>query len=54
MPTYEYECLKCGKRFSLVLSVSEHDKGNVRCPRCNSKRIKQILSSFYAKTSSKT
>ena len=26
MPTYEYACKKCGKTFTMVLSISEHDE----------------------------
>ncbi|MBI5286035.1 MAG: zinc ribbon domain-containing protein [Deltaproteobacteria bacterium] len=54
MPTYEYKCLDCGKEFSIILSISEHDKGEVKCPTCGCKNLKQLMSTFHAKTSSKT
>ena len=33
MPTYDYECEKCGHRFELFQSMSEERKK--RCPKCN-------------------
>ena len=35
MPTYEYECLKCGHRFELFQSMSEEPRK--RCPKCRGK-----------------
>ncbi len=32
MPTYEYECKKCGYRFELFQSMT--DKPKKRCPKC--------------------
>ena len=54
MPIYEYCCENCGKIFSLQLSMSEHEKGNLACPECKGGRIVQQYSPFYAKTSKKS
>jgi putative FmdB family regulatory protein len=54
MPTYEYVCNKCGKKFSLLLSISEHDKKKARCPKCKSIKVEQLLLSFFAVTSKKS
>lgn len=54
MPTYEYECQACKKKFAKVLSISEHGKGKVICPKCKSAKVKQSLSAFTAKTSRKS
>jgi putative FmdB family regulatory protein len=35
MPTYEYECEKCGHRFELFQSMSEPRRK--RCPKCRGK-----------------
>jgi len=35
MPTYEYECTKCGHTFELVQSI--HDTPRRRCPECRGK-----------------
>ena len=54
MPTYEYACKKCNKKFSVMLSISEHETAKVSCPKCNGKSVKQMISSFTAKTSRKS
>lgn len=54
MPTYEYLCKKCGKKFTEVMSISEHDKKKVACPKCSSKDVVQAVTSFYANTSKKS
>ena len=41
MPQYEYLCLACNKKFSLLLTVTEHDKGTVKCPKCKSPKLEQ-------------
>jgi len=41
MPTYEFVCQKCEKPFTLVVSISEYEKGGFRCPKCKSKKVKQ-------------
>lgn len=35
MPTYEYECTKCGHTFELIQRIS--DKPVERCPECKGK-----------------
>jgi putative FmdB family regulatory protein len=35
MPTYEYECEKCGHRFEVFQSMSDAPKK--RCPKCRGK-----------------
>jgi len=54
MPTYDYRCKKCGKKFSTILTISKHERTRQKCPKCNSRSIEQIMSSFFAKTSSKS
>ena len=54
MPTYEYECLDCKKRFSLISSISEHSKTKASCPKCKSKKVKRMISTFITKTSRKS
>jgi putative FmdB family regulatory protein len=41
MPTYEYECEKCGHRFDVFQSMTEpHRK---RCPKCRGK-VRRLVS----------
>jgi len=54
MPTYEYQCGKCGKRFSVVQRISEHAGRAPACPKCKSRSTRQLLSSFFAKTGKKS
>ncbi len=54
MPTYEYQCEACKRRFSLTLSVSERDRGKAACPKCKSRKVKQQISAFTTKTSRKS
>lgn len=50
MPIYEYRCGKCGNEFeSFVWSLREAE--SVECPRCGSKDVKKLLSSFASKAS---
>ncbi len=43
MPTYEYQCGACGKKFSLFLSYAEYDRAEVRCPECASADAHRII-----------
>lgn len=40
MPTYEYECEKCGHRFELFQKMS--DPPRKRCPKCRG-RVRRLL-----------
>ena len=40
MPTYEYECKKCGHRFDVFQSITEPPKK--RCPKCRG-GVKRLL-----------
>ena len=54
MPVYDYRCQNCKKKFTLHLTVSEHDKSKVACPKCGSKKVEQQYGSFFAVTSKKS
>ncbi len=54
MPTYSYGCEGCGKTFSLKMTVAEHDKKKVKCPKCDSRKTRQQLGLFGVKTSKKS
>jgi putative FmdB family regulatory protein len=50
MPLYEFACQTCGAPFEeLVFNSSAIDR--VRCPKCDSARVKKKVSTFAAKTS---
>jgi putative FmdB family regulatory protein len=54
MPSYEYACKACKKTFTLILTMSEHDKKRVACPKCKSKKVEQQFGSFFTVTSKKS
>ena len=54
MPTYQYRCEKCKKRFERTQHIAEHDKAKPRCPKCGSQKVERVLSAFFAKTSRKS
>jgi putative FmdB family regulatory protein len=54
MPRYEYLCPACNKKFSIVLTLAEHEKGQVKCPKCRSRKVEQQWSALYATTSKKS
>jgi len=53
MPGYEYHCDKCQREVTLTLSIREHEKGKVKCPKCGSKTLRPLLSTFVSQTSRK-
>jgi len=54
MPTYEYTCGACGKKFSKTMTFAEHDRRKPACPRCGSRRAEQRFTPFFSKTSRKS
>ncbi len=43
MPTYDYECPKCGHMFELFQKMTA--KRLTICPQCNSKKLKRLIGS---------
>ncbi len=54
MPNYEFRCEDCKKKYTLMMSVKEREKGKPKCPKCGSKKSQPIIGSFFAKTSRKS
>ncbi|MCJ7803071.1 MAG: zinc ribbon domain-containing protein [Desulfobacterales bacterium] len=54
MPSYDYRCPKCNKKFTAMLSFREHDAGKAKCPKCGGKKLEQLISTFQVKTSRKS
>jgi len=50
MPIYEFRCAKCRTRFTLSMSIPEHDRRRPACPKCSSREVVAVLSPFFAKT----
>lgn len=51
MPIYEYICLKCNEKFSLLrpITASEDD---ANCPVCAASEVKKVISPFCCSDSS--
>jgi putative FmdB family regulatory protein len=45
MPIYEYQCDRCRKEFSYLITQSR-DSRKVTCPSCGSRDLKRLVSSF--------
>ncbi len=41
MPTYEYECLECGKHFEVFQKIS--DNLLKECPHCKSNKLRRLI-----------
>jgi len=54
MPTYEYRCSDCKNEFQVILTIREHSSYQSKCPKCDSKKVEQLLSTFFAETSKKS
>jgi putative FmdB family regulatory protein len=54
MPSYDYRCPKCNKKFTAMLSIREHDAGKAQCPKCGGKKLEQLITAFQVKTSRKS
>ena len=54
MPTYDYRCEKCRKKFSLTMTIAQHDSKRVTCPKCGSRKVTQQIGNFFCVTSDKS
>ncbi|MEK7667787.1 MAG: zinc ribbon domain-containing protein [Gemmatimonadota bacterium] len=54
MPSYDYRCEKCRRRFAVVQRISEHTGRSPACPKCKSRRTLRVLAPFFAKTGRKS
>ena len=50
MPIYEFRCTKCRKRFSKTMTITEHSRRRPVCPKCGSRAVEPVFSTFFAKT----
>lgn len=51
MPLFEFKCENCENTFEELLSDKSEQ---VRCPNCNSKNVKRMMSTFGTNLSGKT
>ena len=43
MPSYEFRCLKCRRRFDLFLSYNDYGNTVIRCPHCQSTEVQRKI-----------
>ena len=53
MPTYDFRCGGCRKKYTVTLSITDRDRKRIKCPKCGSSKAETIFTSFFAKTSRK-
>ncbi len=55
MPMYQFECAKCGATFDEKETFQEHDQHpEVKCPKCGSVEVRQLLAPVGVKTVKKS
>jgi putative FmdB family regulatory protein len=55
MATYQFECSKCRKTFTVQMSFTDYDKhGRMRCPKCQSQSVKQLPTTAQVQTTKKS
>jgi putative FmdB family regulatory protein len=54
MPMYEFYCSDCDSHFEQQMTVRDHDKHEVECPKCHSKNVAQHIEQFFAVTAKKS
>ena len=43
MPIYEFQCLKCGKFFELLV-MNKEEEVELKCPKCNCEEFERVIS----------
>ncbi|HEB64522.1 MAG TPA: zinc ribbon domain-containing protein [Chloroflexi bacterium] len=43
MPTYEYRCLDCKRRFEIFMTYAEYGTRPVACPHCGSSNVQRRI-----------
>ena len=54
MPVYGYECRSCGNHFMESMSIDDHDKRKLQCPRCRSQDTEPVIEAPYVATTKKS
>ena len=39
MPSYEYRCKECGKKFEIFMSYEEYGTRKISCPKCSGEKV---------------
>ena len=47
MPTYDFRCSGCKKKFSLTMGIAERSRKRIKCPKCASQKVEPVFSMFF-------
>jgi putative FmdB family regulatory protein len=54
MPRYEFLCETCHEPFERTMTIAEHEKARVTCPKCQGTDVRPQFSGFMAQTAKKS
>jgi putative FmdB family regulatory protein len=54
MAVYDYKCEKCRKKFTITMPITEHGTKKIKCPKCKSVKVAQVVQPFFVQTSKKS
>ncbi|MGH7361481.1 MAG: FmdB family zinc ribbon protein [Candidatus Methylomirabilales bacterium] len=54
MPTYDFRCSRCSKKFTLIMTIKQRETRKMKCPKCGANKPEPIFGTFFAKTSRKS
>jgi putative FmdB family regulatory protein len=54
MPTYDFRCSRCTKKFTLTMTIKQREVGKIKCPKCGTNKPEPLFGTFLAKTSRKS
>lgn len=50
MPTYDFECLGCGKQFTTSTTIAQHLKEKPKCPKCGHRKTTTVFKPTFVYT----
>jgi putative FmdB family regulatory protein len=54
MPTYDYVCQECKKKFAVDHTVDEHERKRPSCPKCKSRKVERVWGGVQVHTAKKS
>jgi len=54
MPTYDYKCQECKKKFQVTMTWTDFDQRKPKCPKCGKRKVEQVYGEVLVKTSKKS
>lgn len=54
MPRYQYRCEECDHEFVRPEHIEDHDTARPQCQACGGHKVRQVFTTFFAKTSRKS